>query len=64
MKKNQSAARHRSTFGDALIASQWRPTSVRGVGTSRSLSVMVVATKHQFHKAPFLRVGGASCCAR
>lgn len=65
MKKNQSAARHRSTFGEALTESQWRTMSLRGAGTSRSsLPVMVVAAKHQIHKVPFLRVGGATCCAR
>jgi hypothetical protein len=63
MKKSQGAVRYRGTFGEALTASQRRAMGFRS-GTNRSLPVTLVVAKHQYHKVPFLRVGGTSCGAR
>ena len=62
MKKNQSILRCVDPFGSDWISAQRRARDRRSVGM-RSLPVPMTG-KHQIHKVPFLRVGGASCSAR
>jgi hypothetical protein len=63
MKKSQDAVRYGGPFGEALTASQRRAMGFQS-GRNRSLPVTSVVAKHQYHKVPFLRIGGASCGAR